>query len=94
MTANRNVPLRKVGDIVGRSTNMILYRVGSKTDLQQFLYDLQDDFLTSIEHQCSLVRTVQPVRNSVMSLQCLDTQVRRQNADQGIYFEYIWRRSK
>ncbi|KAG8411848.1 Nonribosomal peptide synthetase [Metarhizium acridum] len=96
MTANRDVPLEGVGDIVGPLVNMILCRIDrSKGSLGDLLSRAQDDFLESLTHQHGLIGSILPVWNSVMSLQYLDSRVARVGNDDrlrdgGIQFEQFW----
>lgn len=96
MTANRDVPIEGVGDIVGPLVNMILCRIDkSYGSLADMLSRAQDDFLESLTHQHGLIGSVLPVRRSVMSLRYLDSRVARVgNADRlrdgGIQLEQFW----
>ncbi|KID93896.1 peptide synthetase, partial [Metarhizium majus ARSEF 297] len=96
MTANRDVPIEGVGDIVGPFVNMILCRIDrSKGSLGDLLSRAQDDFLESLTHQHGSIGSVLPVWNSVMSLQYLDSRVARVGNDDilrdgGIQLEQFW----
>ncbi|KAH0592323.1 Nonribosomal Peptide Synthetase [Metarhizium humberi] len=96
ITANRDVPIEGVGDIVGPLVNMILCRIDrSKGSLADMLSRAQDDFLESLTHQHGLIGSVLPVWRSVMSLQYLDSRVARVgNADRlrdgRIQLEQFW----
>ena len=96
MTANRDVPIEGVGDIVGPLVNMILCRIDrSKGSLGDLLSRAQDDFLESLTHQHGLIGSVLPVWNSVMSFQYLDSRVARVGNDDrlrdgGIQLEQFW----
>ncbi|KID82788.1 peptide synthetase [Metarhizium guizhouense ARSEF 977] len=96
MTANRDVPIEGVGDIVGPLVNMILCRIDrSKGSLGDLLSRAQDDFLESLTHQHGLIGSVLPVWNSVMSFQYLYSRVARMGndgrlRDGGIQLEQFW----
>lgn len=95
MTANRDASIQGVDVMAGPLVNMLLCRVDTrKYSLRDLLIKTQSDFLTSLEHQYSLVGSVPPIWNSVMSLQYLDSRVRREEEMEGngLRFEQFWAR--
>lgn len=91
MTANRDVPIQRVSDMAGPLVNMLLCKVDSQKELSDLLQETHNDFLTSLEQQYSLLGSVQPTWNSIMSLQYLDSRVSGESAE-GISFEQFWAR--
>ncbi|KAL8826241.1 MAG: hypothetical protein Q9191_003926, partial [Dirinaria sp. TL-2023a] len=80
MTANRDVPIAGIADIVGPLINMLLCRLSipDSTPLPTLLRDVAAEFLEGVEHQYGLVEAVQKtlennhseqIWNSVMSLE-------------------------
>ena len=79
MTANRDVPIAGIADIVGPLINMLLcrLRIEDSTATSQLLKDVAAEFVDSVEHQYGLVEAVQktldeapePIWNTVMSLE-------------------------
>ena len=79
MTANRDVPIAGIADIVGPLINMLLCRlqIDGQTLMTQLLKDIATEFIESVEHQYGFVEAVQktlddaskPIWNTVMSLE-------------------------
>ena len=79
MTANRDVPIPAIADIVGPLINMLLCRldIDDRMPLSSLLDAVAAEFLEGVEHQYGFVEAVQrsldqsgrPVWNSVMSLE-------------------------
>lgn len=80
MTANRDVPISGIDEIVGPLINMLLCRIdieASTTSLISLLKKVHDEFLECLPHQHGFVQAVQntllkseqPVWNTVLSLE-------------------------
>ena len=79
MTANRDVPIPGIADIVGPLINMLPCRlqIDDATVMSQLLKDVAAEFIESVEHQYGFVEAVQktlddasePLWNTAMSLE-------------------------
>ena len=98
MTANRDVPIAGIADIVGPLINFLLCRlsISDSTPVPTLLHNVATEFLEGVEHQYGLVEAVQktlenrpdPIWNSVMSLE-YEGSSSRDGSQQALTFDAV-----